>query len=131
MLNPSTADAEVDDPTIRRCIGFAKREGCGSINVVNLFAYRATDPEALKGVADPVGPMNHKWLAWALEAARFKHTTIVCAWGAHALAAAQADRFVERAAIHSAPICNLGLTKAGHPRHPLYVRGDQPLELFL
>jgi hypothetical protein len=131
MLNPSTADADIDDPTIRRCIGFAKREGCGSINVVNLFAYRATDPSALKDAADPVGPFNPKWLQWTLDAARQNHTTIVCAWGAHPLAEAPGDAFINQGPANCAAVCHLGLTKGGHPRHPLYIKGDQPLELFI
>lgn len=62
MLNPSTADHAVDDPTIRKCIHFAKQEGCGALLVRNLFAWRATDPKELRGVADPAGPRNEEVL---------------------------------------------------------------------
>ena len=63
MLNPSVADAELDDPTIRRCIGFAKREGCTELTVVNLFAYRSTDPEGLLiQTRDPIGDMNDAYI---------------------------------------------------------------------
>src|SRR5690349_21188818 len=67
MLNPSTADAERDDATIRVCMGRAKNEGCGGIVVVNLFAYRATKPEDMKRAADPVGPNNDWYILSALE----------------------------------------------------------------
>jgi hypothetical protein len=125
MLNPSTADAEVDDPTIRRCIGFAKREGCGRLIVVNLYAYRSTQPAALAIVPDPHGGPE-------ADAARHQAITevdgpLVAAWGAwNAIAspaAAIAIRYGDRL------LC-LGRTKEGHPRHPLYVKGDAPLVRF-
>ncbi len=77
MLNPSTADATEDDPTIRRCIGFAKREDATDLYVLNLYAYRATDPEELKQAPDPVGPENDRWLMQFLDA----HDQVVCAVG--------------------------------------------------
>lgn len=123
MLNPSTADATMDDPTIRRCIGFAKREGCTDLTVVNLFALRATDPAALMASSDPVGPDNDCHLREQIDS----HSIgiIVAAWGANDLAARNRGwlkaRLVERGAV-----C-LGTTAGGHPRHPLYVKRDQPL----
>lgn len=124
MLNPSTADASLDDPTIRRCVGFAKREGCGAAHVLNLYAYRATDPKALLTCEDPVGPENDTYLlrhAWAaLTAGR----PVVAAWGVHA----QSQRVKEMLAlVPELDLRCLGATKDGHPRHPLYVKGDQPL----
>ena len=119
MLNPSTADAEVDDPTIRRCIGFAKREGCGSLQVVNLFAFRATDPEELYAADDPVGPGNDNHVRYVLNRARIA----VAAWGAHRLARDPGDALAKG---WRRMVC-LGKTKAGAPRHPLYVRKDAPL----
>lgn len=80
MLNPSTADADVDDPTIRKCMGFAERAGCGGIEVVNLFAWRATDPRALRAAGYPVGPLNIAAIADMLGAV----PRVVCAWGANA-----------------------------------------------
>lgn len=76
MLNPSTADHTLDDPTIRRCIHFAKQEGCGALLVRNLFAYRATNPKELRTVADPYGPLNERTLSLSLLFAMR-----VAAWG--------------------------------------------------
>jgi hypothetical protein len=124
MLNPSTADANKDDPTIRRCIHFAKREGCGALHVVNLYAFRATKPADMVNAVDPEGPMARKYLIDAAEMARDSGGPVIAAWGAHWMAA---DRGKEVRGIIGAMQC-LGTTKAGHPRHPLYVQGVQPLE---
>lgn len=121
MLNPSTADAELDDPTIRRCMSFARRQSFGGIVVVNLFAFRATSPKDMLAAADPVGPENDDWL---VEVARGR--TMVAAWGAtptQGRAAIVAEMLTSSARTLQA----LGTTSAGHPRHPLYVKGDQPL----
>lgn len=121
MLNPSTADATNDDPTIRRCIGFAEREGCTDLTVVNLFAFRATNPKDLLKCSDPVGPLNDHFLAEQIE----KHRTgiIVAAWGSHPLAKERA----EEVAGSLGPFVCLGKTKNGSPKHPLYLKGDSPL----
>jgi hypothetical protein len=120
MLNPSTADASKDDPTIRRCVGFAKRDGFGGVIVVNLFAWRATDPKALPAGLEAVGPLNESALA-----AVTKGRDVLCAWGAHA---EQRATFV-RGALESrdSRLLCLGKTASGAPRHPLYVKGDQPM----
>lgn len=130
MLNPSTADADVDDPTIRRCIGFARRWGCGHLIVVNLFAFRATSPRDMMAAADPVGPDNHEAVVDAAEAATQLvppdgvRGRLICAWGAHGGFMDQ-DRTVMGwlDEIDARPEA-LGLTKHGHPRHPLYVPAD-------
>jgi hypothetical protein len=118
MLNPSTADEHRDDPTIRRCIGFAKAWGYAGLKVGNLFALRATDPRALFAARDPVGdPANRQALLRLIEEA----TLILCAWGEFSAAN---DRGREAVALMHGrgrvPHC-LGLTKRGAPRHPLYV----------
>jgi hypothetical protein len=82
MLNPSTADASQDDPTIRRCIGFARQWGCGRLVVLNLFAFRATDPADLKRAADPVGPENRAWFDRTLVD-DLVGGPVVCGWGVH------------------------------------------------
>lgn len=121
MLNPSTADATLDDPTIRRCIGFARTLGFGWLSVVNLFALRATNPDELKRHPDPVGPDNDEAILREADAA----TTIVCAWGAHPIGRLRAAKV--RELLEPRPLRALGVTKYGHPRHPLYLKGDSTL----
>ena len=82
MLNPSTADAETDDLTLRRCIGYARAWGYGSLAVVNLFGLRTTDPRNLRDHADPVGPHNDKYVLAAIRSVDDAAGLIVCAWGA-------------------------------------------------
>lgn len=126
MLNPSTADASVDDPTIRRCIGFAKREGRGGIVVCNLFGFRATNPADLRNAMDPVGPDNFIHLETLMTAAVMADIPVLCAWGTNA-----EGREVRQLAIdYWAKLTCLGRTKHGQPRHPLYVPADQPMETF-
>jgi hypothetical protein len=119
MLNPSTADATQDDPTIRRCIRFAEREQYTDLTVVNLFALRATDPKQLKLVDDPIGPENNLHIEKAV--AGHRNHLIVAAWGAHPFARFRGHEVNSR----FGPFECLGVTKCGDPRHPLYVRGDQ------
>lgn len=123
MLNPSTADAEQDDPTIRRCIRFAKREGCTRLTVVNLFALRATDPMELRKAEDPEGPFNDGYLLGAIEE-HLKTGVVVAAWGADPFATRRAEWLRNQIP----PIECLGITKSGAPKHPLYLRSDAPLE---
>lgn len=129
MLNPSTADATRDDPTVRRCVAFARAWGRGGVIVVNLFAWRATSPDALveahrRGV-DVVGPDNDRHL---LDAARGRNL-VVAAWGARGSLAGRAARV--RELLRGAPLALLRRTKSGEPEHPLYLPGaltPQPLE---
>ena len=126
MLNPSTADADNDDPTIRRCMAFAKRERFGGIRVVNLFAFRATAPEAMKAAADPFGPEGSAWIERTLQLAADGGYPVLAAWGAHGSHRDRAGSVVLSAKGWGAELVCLGTTKDGHPRHPLYVKGDQP-----
>lgn len=123
MLNPSTADASLDDPTIRRCRRFAKDWGHDGLVVGNLFALRSTDPDQLLTHADPVGPHNDNWLTLMAE----RHATIVCAWGAHPMAVKRGAEVARMLTDAGAELWCLGTTKSGAPRHPLYVRADQKL----
>ena|ERR1700688_906345 len=126
MLNPSTADAKKDDPTIRRCINFAKREGSTILTVANLFALRSTDPSILAMDHDSIGPDNDGHL----EEQIYKHSSgihmIVVAWGAHKMA----FRRMEKVGPMLKSAYCLGTTKSGAPKHPLYVLNDQPLVEF-
>lgn len=126
MLNPSTADGEVDDPTIRRCIAFARREGAHMIHVMNLYALIATDPAELLTHPDPVGIGNDALLRdAACHHTRFK---TVVAWGAHKMATPERVAvLVDQANEAANTLWCLGTTKGGAPRHPLYVKADQPL----
>lgn len=124
MLNPSTADSEIDDPTIRRCMKFTERLGHTSMVVVNLFALRATDPRKLLDAEDPRGPENG---GHVLKACAQGHIT-VAAWGSvKKLLRYGADEIVEIIREYGHKLMCLGTTKDGSPRHPLYVRGDAPL----
>jgi len=125
MLNPSTADANVNDPTIRRCINFARSWGFGGIKVVNLFAWRATKPAELQTVVDPVGPDNNRYLLEAFEQA----PATVVAWGANAPSSRAREVIGLLQAADIVPQC-LGSTQVGHPRHPLYVPHAKQLEDF-
>ena len=126
MLNPSTADAERDDPTIRRCIGIARRLGCMGIHVVNLFALRATNPRDMKAAPDPVGPENLDHVRKAIAHQTAPHGLIrgpvICAWGTHGGHMGQ-DEKVMSLLTSCTPYC-LEITRHGFPKHPLYVRSD-------
>ncbi|TFZ67550.1 DUF1643 domain-containing protein [Hymenobacter sp. UV11] len=116
MLNPSTADAEKDDPTIRRCISFAQDWGAGSLSVRNLYTLCTAHPRVLKSHASPLGEAE-RYLLHEIASAKW----VVVAWGAHRMARLRAKEVMEllrQAGV--SPQC-LGITKAGHPRHPLYV----------
>jgi len=117
MLNLSTATEQRNDPTVERCERRARALGFGAFRVTNIFAWRDTDPRAMRAAEDPVGPENDEAIR---DACRWAHRTI-CAWGLHG---AHLDRgpTVERMlrAIGT-PLYHLGLSKTGHPKHPLYI----------
>lgn len=130
MLNPSTADADVDDPTIRRCLAFARSWGCGSLTVVNLFAFRATDrkqmiAQARSAPEAAIGPDNDAHIRRAIEAHDGRADIIVAAWGSDA--GRPQLRCRRDQVIRSLPLADLsciGTTQSGEPRHPLYCRAD-------
>jgi len=127
MLNPSTADHDTNDATIRKCISFARTWGYGGILVVNLFAYRSTDPDRLVKAKDPIGPFNETAVSTAVRSAG----GVIVAWGALSpklLAASAIMRLQVTGAL--VPLNCLGKTKDGHPRHPLYIAAKTPMTLW-
>jgi len=115
-VNPSTADETQDDPTIRRCVEFAKSWGCGTLYMGNLFAYRATLPSVMRAHPNPVGPFNDDHLKSLAKSAR----VVVAAWGTNG---SHKGRDKEVRAILP-KLSYLRLTKDGHPSHPLYLPKD-------
>lgn len=120
MLNPSTADAEKNDPTVARCCKYAQRWGYGALIVTNIFGYRATDPREMKAQEDPVGKLNMKYIYKAASDSDF----IVCAWGTHGGYQNQGREVVEMLEEMQGIMHCLKITKHGHPKHPLYCKGD-------
>jgi hypothetical protein len=119
MLNPSTADETQDDPTIRRCIGYAKAWGYGGLVVGNIFAFRSTDPRGLLTAADPVGPDNDYWLANIGLG-----TDTICAWGTHGKLQERGAKVLKLLRSNGAKPMALKLTTGGQPSHPLYLAGN-------
>ncbi len=140
-LNPSVADETRNDPTVTRCINYARAWGYGGLLMLNIFAYRGTDPKVLKQAEDPVGPENDYWIRKSAERAGI----ILCAWGNHGLLKNRGSE-VARLLQREEPLAigmqvpagtlvttqftaikglhHLGLTGANQPRHPLYLKGD-------
>jgi hypothetical protein len=130
MLNPSTADANIDDPTIRRCVGFAKKWGYGRLNVVNLFAYRSASPEALYGMSKgmAIGPEGDRHIAEVCNASDI----IICAWGNHGSLFMRGEEVIKiiRAQQGAEPMAIKINNKSKQPSHPLYLKADlKPFKL--
>lgn len=134
MLNPSTADADTDDPTIRKCIGFAKRLGGVRVEVVNLYALRATDPRDLRwcieneGPSVAVGPDNDRAISAAVGECIRDGGLVLAAWGAHPTARRRVEAVSALVTVAGADLYCLGVAKDGSPRHPLMLGYDaQPV----
>ncbi len=126
LLNPSTADAHRNDPTVTRCINFARAWGYGGLAVGNIFAWRSTDPAGLRACEDPVGPDNDTALIEIARRARI----VVCGWGVHGWLHGRGTivrALLEREGVE---LHVLGRTKDGHPRHPLYLPSDAAPEAW-
>ena len=117
MLNPSKATELANDPTVERCERRARALGYGAMRVVNLFAWRETDPARMKCADDPEGPANGR----ALDDAAAWADAVLCAWGVHGAHRDAGPRARDRLARLGVPLLSLGETRDGHPRHPLYV----------
>jgi len=131
MLNPSTADGAEDDATIRRCRRFARDWGYSGIVVVNLFAYRATDPSVMMGATDPVGPDNQDHVVTAAQRAT---GPVVCAWGVLGSFRRQDRTVLSWLEVAGVTPMVLALSRDGHPSHPLYLSAElrpRPLSVLL
>lgn len=122
-LNPSTADASKDDQTIRKVVGYARREGCGSLFMLNLFAYRSRDPKVLTVVEDPIGPNNKQVIQATIDQSQL----VLVGWGS--------DKSITSGVIQSVLPASgtyycLGINKDGNPKHPLYLAGNAPLLIW-
>lgn len=117
LLNPSTATAELEDPTIRRCLGYAKAWGGGKLIILNLFALRSTDPKKLYTDEDPIGPDND----YHIQEVSKETDRIVCGWGTHGKFNGRGRSVKE--SLNLKAYC-LGTTKGGYPKHPLYLKAD-------
>lgn len=120
MLNPSTADEFQLDPSCTRARNYAASWGFGSVFITNLFGWRATDPEEMKAVRDPVGAGNDRAI---LEAAR-RSALVVCAWGNHGAHEERAARVASMLRSNRIPLKCLKVNASGHPAHPLYLPGN-------
>lgn len=126
MLNPSTADGLQDDATIRRCYGFAARAGFGELEVVNLYAYRATKPAELKAAGYPVGPENDQHIREAvLDAA-----AVCVAWGANVAGLSRPAEALTLLRDLGVNVKCLRITRSGYPQHPLMLPSDCSLQSF-
>jgi hypothetical protein len=126
MLNPSTATEVQNDPTVERCERRARTLGFGGFRVTNIFAWRDTDPKKMRAAAEPIGAENDAMIAQSCDWA----DQIIAAWGAHG---EHLQRGVAMEALlrdMELPVFHLGLTKAGHPKHPLYIAYTQQPELW-
>lgn len=124
MLNPSTATEEVLDPTLRRCEGFARQFGYDGMIICNLFALRATDPKVMLAHPEPVGAYNDvELMDMAIMAGLFEEDVIV-AWGTHGGHLDRGQQVLELLYRNGITPLYFGKTKGGHPKHPLYLKGD-------
>ena len=124
MLNPSTATEVQNDPTVERCERRARTLGFGGFQVINIFAWRSTDPKKMRVAKDPIGPDNDKTI---MKACRWGDQ-IIAAWGTHGSHLNRGSEVEKILRKSNKPIFHLGLSKGGHPKHPLYIAYSQKLE---
>ena len=120
MLNPSTSDELQLDPTCARARDYAERWGYGALVVTNIFAFRNTDPNRMKAVADPVGPGNDAAIVRAARAAGI----VVCAWGNHGGFLGRSTKILKKLNANAIPLHALRVNAGGEPAHPLYLPGN-------
>lgn len=125
-LNPSTADETLDDPTIRRLIGFAKQLEFPALCMTNLFAFRATDPRDMQVAKDPVGPDNDA----VLEQVARNAALIICCWGNGGTFLGRSSSVARMLRSAQCALNCFGTTKSGAPRHPLYLPNSAAVSRF-
>lgn len=126
MLNPSTATEMQNDPTVERCERRARTLGFGSFTVTNIFAWRDTDPRHMKAAKDPVGDANDAMILKTGQEA----DQIIAAWGTHGAHLARGTAVRTLLCKLGKPLYHLGLSKAGHPKHPLYIAYSEQPQLW-
>ncbi len=126
MLNPSTATEVQNDPTVERCERRARALGFGAFQVTNIFAWRDTDPRKMRAAADPVGPANDEAILQGVQWA----DQVIAAWGTHGAHLNRGPAVETLLRDTEQPLFHLGLTKGGHPKHPLYIAYTQQPELW-
>lgn len=126
MLNPSTATEVQNDPTVERCERRARALGHGAFRVTNIFAWRDTDPSKMRQALDPVGPDNDAAILAGVEWA----DVTLCAWGTHGAHLNRGTMVADMLRAQGKPLLHLGLTKDGHPKHPLYISYKQQPQLW-
>lgn len=126
-LNPSIADSEIDDPTLRRCLGFMEKWDLQALKIVNLFAYRATNPNAMLIQSEPIGMQNDRIIEGEAKNAKF----IILCWGNTGSHLNRDKAVINLLEKYSHKTFSFGLTKLGQPKHPLYLSKSTRLERFL
>ena len=126
MLNPSTATEVQNDPTVERCERRARTLGFGSLQVTNIFAWRDTDPKKMRTTKDPIGPDNDKTI---MEACSWGDQ-IIAAWGTHGAHLGRGVQVKQILRSSDKPVFHLGISKGGHPKHPLYIAYSQKPEIW-
>ena len=126
MLNPSKATEIQNDPTVERCERRSRSLGFDAFTVTNIFAYRATDPKVMRAQTDPIGPDNDATILSAAKTA----DTIICAWGTHGEHLNRGPEMETMLRAQAKSLHHLGLSKAGHPKHPLYIGYSTQPELW-
>ena len=124
MLNPSTATEVQNDPTVERCERRARTLGFGGFQVVNIFAWRNTDPKKMRAAKDPIGPENDHTI---LESCQWGDQ-IIAAWGTHGAHLNRGSMVEKTLRKSNKPVFHLGISKGGHPKHPLYIAYSQKPE---
>lgn len=137
-MNPSSADSDHDDRTVRRCIGFARDYGYGGLLMLNAWAVRGTDPATLREDDNPVGPANDAWIrevassaTWETNGYRYGLPRVVAAWGNNGSLNQRGAEVANMCRRHGRDLWCFGTTKRGHPKHPLYLPSDTVMERLL